>query len=307
MRDEVLTGLAQRQKTLSPKYFYDRRGSELFDEICELDEYYLTRTELAIMEAHAAEMATLLGPQCLVFELGSGSSTKTRLLLDHLEALAAYVPIDISHDYLAICAANLAAAYPHVDVLPVCADFTVPFRLPDCGRPVKRNIAYMPGSTIGNFDRAAAEQLLRRLASLCGPDGALLIGVDLEKDPAILERAYNDADGVTAAFNRNVLTHVNRQLDGDFNPDHFAHHAFYNREHCRIEMHLVSRRAQIVRLNGDVIPFRKGETIHTECSHKYTTERFATLAASAGFAVRNVWTDADRLFSVQYLTVAADV
>ncbi len=297
---QILAGLGSPQKTLSPKFFYDERGSALFERITELPEYYPTRTEIAILRRHARELAALVGPQASLIEFGSGSSTKTRILLEHLEALAAYVPVDISPVQLHSAAAEIAADFPHIEVLPVAADFTRPFQLPQPRVMPLRNIVYFPGSTIGNFGPESALDLLRVMHQEAGEDGALLIGVDLRKDRAVLERAYNDAEGVTAAFNLNMLTRLNREFGANFDPGAFAHRAVYAEEAGRIEMHLVSRRAQTVRIAGETFRFREGETIRTECSYKYTLEQFAELAGSAGFSVHTVWTDDDRLFSVQY-------
>ncbi|HVF11165.1 MAG TPA: L-histidine N(alpha)-methyltransferase, partial [Abditibacteriaceae bacterium] len=238
-REEVLHGLQQPQKELPCKYFYDERGSHLFDQICRLEEYYPTRTELAIMQEHAGAMAQLLGRGCLLIEYGSGSSLKTRVLLDHLAAPAAYVPIDISRAHLMRSAGRLAAAYPGLKVLPVCADYTTDFTLPTCHRPIARKAVYFPGSTIGNFDPTQAQNFLCHIAEICGVGGGLLIGIDLKKDACILEPAYNDARGVTAAFNLNLLRRINRELGADFQLDRFQHYAFYNEELGRIEMHLV--------------------------------------------------------------------
>jgi dimethylhistidine N-methyltransferase len=302
-RAEVLRGLRQRPKELPCKYFYDARGSRLFEQICELDEYYLTRAELAILRGHVAEMAARLGRGCQVIEYGSGSGTKTRILLDHLHQPAAYVPIDIAREHLESSAGRLAARYPGLAVLPVWADFTGPFELPPCHRPVSRRVVYFPGSTIGNFDPAGVTAVLRRIAALCGRGGGLLIGVDLRKDPHILERANNDGQGVTRAFNLNLLARINRELGADFRLDRFRHHAFYNRRLGRIEMHLVSLEDQTVRLDGEAIPLAAGESIHTESSYKYSLDGFRALAAGAGLDVADVWTDERGWFSVQYLTV----
>jgi L-histidine N-alpha-methyltransferase len=302
-RADVLRGLSRRAKRLPCKYFYDDVGSRLFDRICELPEYYPTRTELAILRADAPAMAARIGPDCLVIEYGSGSGVKTRLLLDALSRPAAYLPVDIARDHLKRSAAALAADFPGLTVLPVCADFTRPFALPPDAPAATRRAVYFPGSTIGNFGPATARQLLAGMARLVGPGGAVLIGVDLKKDPRILEAAYDDTAGVTAAFNRNLLVHINRELGGTFQPDRFAHHALYNPTHGRIEMHLISRRRQAVRLAGARIAFEEGESILTECSYKYTVRGFQAVAASAGLRARQVWTDADRWFSVQYLTV----
>lgn len=297
---EVLAGLGAKQKTLSPKFFYDERGSTLFDEITRLPEYYLTGTELAIMRRHVGEIAGLVGPQASLIEFGSGSSTKTRILLEHLDRLAAYVPVDISREHLLAAAAGVAADFPHIEVLPVAADFTRPFELPTPRVMPLRNIVYFPGSTIGNFTPAAALELLRVMHHEAAEDGALLIGVDLKKDKAILERAYNDSEGVTAAFNLNLLERLNREFGGNFALDGFEHCAVYNEELGRIEMHLVSLREQAVSIGGEVFHFAEGETIRTEYSHKYTLEEFGAMARHAGFEITEAWTDERNLFSVQW-------
>jgi dimethylhistidine N-methyltransferase len=302
-REDVVRGLQQPDKSIPCKYLYDERGSQLFDQICELEEYYPTRTEIEIMRWHSEEMAEYIGPGSLLIEYGSGSSKKARFLLDHLRDPAAYVPIDISREHLAQSAAALASTYRDLPVHPVCADYTGSFTLPACERPVSRRVAYFPGSTIGNFSIEEARQFLKQVADVCGRGGGLLIGVDLKKDPAILEAAYNDRKGVTAAFNLNLLERINRELEGDFRLDQFRYEAPYNVRRGRIEMYLVSRPSQMVHLDDVTIPFREGEGILTECSYKYALDDFAQLAASAGFKVKRVWTDERRLFSVQYLTV----
>lgn len=307
---DVLRGLRRRFKTLPCKYFYDEAGSRLFDRICELDEYYVTRTELAIMRRYAAAMAAAVGPNAILIEYGSGSSTKTRLLLDaltrgaHATPLAAYVPVDIARGHLLAAARSIADAYPDLDVLPVCADFTAPFDLPSVAKPVARRVIYFPGSTIGNFGPRAAAKLLGGMAAECGPDGGILIGVDLQKDPHLLHAAYDDAVGVTRDFNLNLLARINRELDGDFRLDRFRHHAFYEPRHGRVEMHLISLADQAVCVGPARFRFRDGESIRTECSYKYTLGGFRELAASVGLEVGRVWTDERRLFSVQYLTPA---
>lgn len=303
---DALAGLSAAAKTLPCKYFYDDRGSDLFDQICRLPEYYPTRTELAISRHHATAMATACGPHVRLLELGSGTSTKTRVLLDHLRSPAAYLPVDIARDFLVASADTIAAAYPQLPVQPVCADFTHPLA-PIADRvalPGRRTIVYFPGSTIGNFIDADATRLLTNITTLLGADGGLLIGVDLRKDTGVLERAYDDSQGVTAAFNKNLLVRLNRELGADFAVDQFAHRAVYDQEFGRIEMQLVSRRAQRVHLAGHPIDFTAGEVIVTEHSHKYTLAGFAGLAAAAGLQVRQVWTDCEQLFSVQYLTPA---
>ena len=248
-------------------------------------------------------MAAALGPRCLLVEYGSGSSTKTRLLLEQLEDPAAYVPVDISREHLLRSASALSAGHPRLAVLPVCADFTRPFELPPVPRALRR-AAYFPGSTIGNFAPAEARKFLAHVAEQCGPGGLLLIGVDLRKSRAILEPAYDDAQGVTAEFNRNLLRRINRELGANFDLTAFDHRAFWNAAEGRVEMHLVSRREQAVRIGGRCIAFARGESIHTENSHKYELAGFAALARSAGFEVLRVWTDDARLFSVQLLRTA---
>lgn len=297
---EILQGLRRTPKVLSPKFFYDDRGSRLFDEITELPEYYLTRTEISIMQEHVGEIAMLAGPEASLIEFGSGSSMKTRILLEHLDRLAAYVPVDISRDHLVAATAELAADFPHIEVLPVAADFTHPFELPQPKIMPRRNIVYFPGSTIGNFQPESAHDLLTVMHQEAGVDGALLIGVDLKKDKAILERAYNDSAGITAEFNLNMLQRLNGEFGANFDLARFEHRAVYNDTFGRIEMHLVNLSEQTVSIDGESFHFDQGETIRTECSHKYTVEEFRAMAARAGFEVHTVWTDTERLFSVQY-------
>ena len=302
--DEVVAGLTQDAKTLPCKFFYDERGSQLFDAICDLPEYYPTRTEMAIMRESVSEMVALLGPGCRLVEYGSGSSLKTRVLLDHAPDLASYVPVDISREHLRKSASALASAYPALEVLPVCADYTQPFALPSGRRPVQHSVVYFPGSTVGNFHPRQAQDFLTRIAALCGAGGGLLIGVDLKKSSAILEPAYNDAQGVTAAFNLNLLTRINRELGADFDLAHWRHQARYNPVQGRIEMHLVSQADQQAHIGDVTIRFHAGETIHTECSYKYSLSDFDCLAQRSGWNVQRVWTDPQQLFSVQYLTVS---
>ena len=301
MEAEVLAGLRATPKVLSPKYFYDERGSQLFDEITELPEYYPTRTEIGIMQANIAEIVELVGPQASLIEFGSGSSQKTRMLLDHLEDLAAYVPVEISRDYLLAIVACLQAEYPHIEMLPVFADFTRSFDLPTPKIMPIKNVVYFPGSTIGNFSPPRALALLQVMAAEAKRGGALLIGVDLKKDANILEAAYNDAQGVTARFNLNMLKRLNAELEADFVLTDFRHKAIYNDEEGRIEMHLISERDQSFTVAGEKFSMNKGESILTECSYKFALQDFADLAEQAGFRQRRVWTDADNLFSVQYL------
>jgi dimethylhistidine N-methyltransferase len=297
-KDDVLAGLGQSPKSLPCKYFYDERGSQLFDEICRLDVYYPTRTELQIMRCHAGEMAALIGRHARLVELGSGSSTKTRLLLDALVDLEAYVPVDISGEHLGRAAAGLARDYPHIPIIPICADYSYSVDLP-APRP-RRTVVYFPGSTIGNLVPADAKRFLKVIAHVAGPMGGLLIGVDLKKDPRMLNAAYNDPEGLTAAFNLNLLTRINRELGGDFDLGRFRHHAFYDAARGRIEMQLISSTRQIVRVGRSAFSFDQGEAITTEYSYKYDIGEFERLAASAGFVSRRAWTDPRRLFSVQH-------
>ena len=299
--EEILDGLRQRQKLLPPKYFYDQRGSQLFDQITRVPEYYPTQTELGVMIENLDEMVTLIGSQASLIEFGSGSSMKTHILLGNLRELAAYVPVDISREHLMEAANHIAERYADIEVLPVCADFTQPFDLPAPRVMPLKNVVFFPGSTIGNFHPPQALELLRNMAQVAKRGGVLLIGVDLKKDKAILEAAYNDAAGVTAAFNLNMIVRMNRELEADFDIDAFEHRAIYDEDKGRIEMHLVSLREQSVSIAGEFMHFDDGEYILTECSYKYAPDEFAVLAEAAGFAVERVWTDERKLFSVQYL------
>lgn len=301
-RSDVLEGLRKPDKSISPMYFYDAAGSALFDEITTLPEYYPTRTELAIMDANLDEMADLAGPEVSVIEFGAGSGLKTRQLLAGLSDPVAYVPVEISRDFLVESAESIAADFPRLEVLPVCADFTQPFQLPDPDRMPLRNLVYFPGSTIGNFTREEACDLLRVMHTEAAEGGGLLIGVDLRKDRRTLERAYNDASGVTAEFNLNLLRRMNRELGAGLDLADFGHEATWNDAEGRIEMRLVSRREQVVEVAGASVEFDQGEAILTEYSHKYELEQFAQMAGEAGFAVERVWTDPDSMFSVQFLT-----
>ncbi|MGH8325769.1 MAG: L-histidine N(alpha)-methyltransferase, partial [Steroidobacteraceae bacterium] len=288
-------------KRLSPAYLYDRRGSQLFEAICELPEYYLTRTETGILARYAAQMAECIGEQALLLEPGSGSSRKTRLLLDALPDLAAYVPVDISRTHLLEAARALQAAYPRLEVLPVCADFTQGFTVPPTRQPPSRVVVFFPGSTLGNFDAAEAVRLLALMRRAAGARGGLLVGIDLAKDPAILECAYNDAAGVTAEFNLNLLVRLNRELAADFDPGSFSHEAVWLPAQSRIEMRLVSARRQTVHLAGESVEFAAGERLVTEHCHKYSAESFASQARTAGWTPRRSWRDPRGYFSVQYL------
>jgi len=295
---EVVDGLRRRPRYIPPKFFYDDTGSRLFDAICKLPEYYLTRTETRLLQDKRSEIAELAGPDCVLVEPGSGSSDKVRLLLDALRPRM-YVPIDISKDYLRTVADNLAADYPWLEVRAACADFTQLVDIPFFPAGVRR-VAFFPGSSIGNFDPDAAVVFLRDIAAMVGPGGGLLIGVDLKKDPALLHAAYNDAQQVTAAFNLNLLSRINRELEADFRLDDFRHQAFYDPAKGRIEMHLVSRRDQQVHIDGEVFEFHAGESIQTENSYKYWVDELQQLAARAGFTPQRVWTDAEDLFSLHF-------
>jgi len=298
---EVVAGLSRWPKSLSPKFFYDRRGSELFDAITELPEYYPTRTEISILRRHGAEIAEHLGQGSALIELGSGSPLKIRVLLDSVRP-AVYLPVDISAHHLRRSASDIARDYPQIQVAAVCADYSNGLRLPETP-PEAVRAAFFPGSSIGNFEREPAKTLLTTVAEELGEGGALLIGVDLKKDQSVLDAAYNDSQGVTAAFNRNLLERINREAGADFAPEQFRHHAFYDPQQGRVEMHLVSECEQQVHVEGREFAFAPGESIHTENSYKYTVDEFQGLAAQAGFAAEQVWTDDEDLFSVHCLRV----
>ena len=300
-RSDVLTGLSQSPKTLPCKYLYDEHGAYLFETICDLDEYYPTRTELGILRQNLDEIAALLGLGVNLVDLGSGSGIKTRLLLEHLDRPASYLPVDVARTQLLECSARLARNYPSLVVEPICADYTRAFVLPPPPPDSGQTIFFFPGSTLGNFEPGEAELFLRRIARLCGSRGGMLVGIDLKKSPQILNRAYNDSQKVTARFNLNLLARVNRELQAGFELAQFQHHAFYNAMAGRIEMHLVSRRQQRVPVDGRSFVFAKGESIVTEHSYKYTVGEFGQLAGRAGFEVTHYWTDERRWFSVQYL------
>lgn len=298
---EILNGLQPPQKSLPSKFFYDERGSRLFEQICELPEYYPTRTEISILISNMDEISCSLGAGIDLVELGSGSSVKTRLLLDHLPDIHAYFPVDISEAFLLKTADQIRSEYRKLQVNPVPADYTEPFSI-----PVKvggeRTIIFFPGSTIGNFRPDRASRFLSQHRSLMLPDGGMLIGVDRKKPKEILERAYNDEQGITAEFNMNILTHLNRELDAGFDTELFRHKAFYNEEEGRIEMHLVCLADHEVELAGVTVPFRKGETIHTENSYKYSPEEVEELFGE-GYRLEAMWSDPDEYFSVYYFRV----
>jgi dimethylhistidine N-methyltransferase len=303
---DVLRGLSRPAKELPCKYFYDERGSVLFEQICELDEYYLTRCELEILARHGPTIAEVLGPGCALIEFGSGSGRKTLLLLDALGDVAAYVPVDINGGQLADSARRLGLHYPALAVAPVHADFTQPFDLPPPAAAAGRRVVYFSGSTIGNFGPSEAASLLAHIALIVGPGGGLLLAFDRKKDRSVLEPAYDDVRGVTAAFNLNLLARINRELGADFDLGQFRHHALFNEAEGRIEMHLISRRPQAVRLAGQTISFAEGEGIRTEYSYKYSPEDVRFLADASGLRPQRDWTDERGWFSVQYLRVMGE-
>ncbi len=298
---DVIQGLSNTPRSIPPKYFYDEEGSRLFEAICEQPEYYPTRTEMALLERHAGDIAGLTGSGCFLIEPGSGNCEKVRLLLDTLHP-DTYIPIDISRKHLQTAADKLAKSYPWLSVCPVCTDITDTLELPSIPADTKRLLFY-PGSSIGNFDPEEARIFLANLARIAGDGGALLIGVDLQKNTQRLHAAYNDANGITAAFNINLLHRINRELDADLDIDAFDHRAFYNNEENRIEMHLVSNSRQTFHVDGHRFELEAGDHIHTENSYKYTLGQFQELATAAGFSACRVWTDADLLFSLHYLEV----
>lgn len=293
---EVQQGLSSIPKRIPPKYFYDERGSKLFDEICNLQEYYATRTEVKILQDNAEEIAEVIGLNCLLIELGSGSSTKVRILLDVLRPTA-YIPIDISKTHLLNTARKLAEDYPWLDVHAACMDFTQTLDIPYCPSGVNK-VVFFPGSSIGNFEPNDALKLLGLIVDMVRPSGKLLIGVDLKKDPKILNAAYNDAEGVTAAFNKNLIIRMNRDLGSKICLDQFQHKAFYNKDKGRVEMHLASTRDQTIQVAGVASHIEKGECIHTENSYKYSVSEFREMAYSAGFSQAKTWIDEKKLFSV---------
>lgn len=298
--EAALDGLSRPQKALPCQFLYDKRGSELFDRICELPEYYPTRTETMILRVHAAEIAALIGPGAVLYELGSGSSTKTPLLLDHLPALHAYVPIDVSRQHLTEAAAAIAAAYPMLHVEAVCGDYGAPQMLPEI-EASGRQAAFFPGSTIGNLSRREAIALLKLWRAHLGAGGVMVVGADTKKDRRILESAYDDAQGVTAAFIRNILDHANREAGADFELEQFDYEARYDADVGAVRMHLVSRTDQEVSLAGRTFYIARDERVHIEDSHKYAPGEFAEIAACAGFDVHACYMDSKRLFSVQVL------
>ena len=301
--EETIGGLSQSHRTLPCKFFYDGRGAQLFQKICELPEYYITRTELTILRLHAAEIASRLGSGIELIGLGTGAGTKTRILLEELHEPAVYVPIDISKEQLQKSTVRFRQTFPRLEILPVCADYLEPFELPLPRRPSSRSVVYFPGSTIGNFEPAAAIEFLRRLIELAGDGGGLLIGVDLQKDRHVIEAAYNDSAGVTAEFNLNLLARTNRELGADFDLLRWRHRAIYNSSAGRVEMYLISQADQSVHIEDRQFHFQTGKRILTEYSYKHTPEGFAALARQAGFEFEKMWTDEARLFGVFYFAV----
>ena len=301
-RSAVMDGLGRSPKRLPPKFFYDEQGSRLFDAITQLPEYYPTRTEIGLLRRHGQEIAERLGSGLLLIELGSGSDVKIRVLLHALHP-SAYMPIDISAQHLYRSGLAIAEDFPDLQVHAVCADYSAPLRLPEVVHIYPR-AAFFPGSSIGNFEPGQAGSLLERIASVLGPGGRLIIGVDLKKDAGILDVAYNDAQGVTAAFNRNLLVRINRELEADFDLGAFDHHAFYNAEQGRVEMHLMANSPQQVHINGHRFDFREGEGVHTENSYKYSVAEFRTMAKKAGYVSERVWQDERNLFSLHCLRVS---
>jgi dimethylhistidine N-methyltransferase len=303
---EILEGLLASRKRISPKYLYDARGSELFERICELPEYYVGRTEMSILERHLPEIAQLLGPRCSLLEFGSGSSRKTRMLIDALESPLRYVPVDISREFLLSSATDLSRSYPWLEIAAVCADFTTAFDLPeDWCSDASHRAAFFPGSTVGNLDVKGVLRFLKLAARIVGPGGTLLLGVDRVKDRRVLEAAYDDSQGVTAEFNLNLLQRINRELGGNFDLSRFRHRAVFNPMHERVEMHLVSQGQQHVTVGGVELLFQDGETIHTENSYKYRPERFEAIAYRAGFEPLRTWSDDRGWFDVWLLQATA--
>ena len=301
---DVITGLSSDPRTLPCKYFYDERGAALFQKICELPEYYVTRTEIDILDRHRAEIASHLGPNIELIGLGTGAGTKTRILIEALVKPAVYIPVDISEKQLRKSTALFHKIFPNLEVLPVCADYLQPVALPSPRQKAARNVVYFPGSTIGNFEPTEAMEFLRRIANVSGRDGGLLIGVDLRKDRRVIEAAYNDSTGVTAQFNLNLLARINREIGADFDLNRWRHRAVYNSKAGRIEMYLISETDQLVHMAEQEFHFRSGEKIITEFSYKYTPEDFAALAREAGFEFIRMWTDEARLFGVFYFVTA---
>jgi dimethylhistidine N-methyltransferase len=305
-RSDLLYGLSLPQKMIHPKYLYDSVGSELFEKICEVEEYYPTRTEISILQTHANEIAEILEKEALLIEFGAGASIKTRILLRALLHPTAYVPIDISKDFLLDTVHQLKKEFPHLNIHPIAADYMVPILVPqDLLARAQKRVAFFPGSTFGNFEPGDARSFLEKTARLLGPKGLLLIGIDLIKDKNRLEQAYNDGLGITAAFNLNILARMNRELHANFNLSSFRHEARFNTDKKRIEMHLISLEDQIVKVASQRVPFRRGESIHTESSYKFDPKEFENFIESSGFSKLKLWTDPEEMFAVYLLEVKA--
>lgn len=297
---EVCEGLSRAQKTLPCKYFYDDKGSRLFEKICELPEYYITRTELALLEKIKTDLAELIGKNATIIEPGAGAGIKIRTLLKAIDNPESYVPMDISEEFLFYSAQIIQKEFPKIEIMPIKGDFSHPVKW--LGKPDNNNrVVFFPGSTIGNFEKHQAVKFLSNMHLLMGKDGALIIGVDLVKEQSILESAYNDSKGITEAFNKNLLDRINRNLNADFDLNQFDHDAIYNQQRQRIEMHLVSRQQQTVKINGASFSFLTGETIHTENSHKYSVQGFLQMALEAKLKCVKTWTDDQQMFSIHYL------
>ncbi|MCF8477648.1 MAG: L-histidine N(alpha)-methyltransferase [Pseudolabrys sp.] len=301
---DVLKGLSATRKRVPPKYFYDAIGSQLFDRITEQPEYYPTRCEMRILQDQAGDIAKLIPPGAALVEFGSGSNKKARILLSNAPVLAAYVPVDICGEMVEREAAELRPDFPNLNVHPVTADFTREFELPEEAKAAPLRVGLFPGSTIGNFEPHEAAAFLRNAANILGPGAKLIIGADLIKEADVLNAAYNDAAGVTAKFNLNLLVRINRELGGNFKLDTFEHHAFFNRERNRVEMHLASLKRQKVKVAGECFEFRAGETIHTESSYKYSVESLGALARGVGWTPSGAWKDEKKYFSIQAFTLA---
>lgn len=299
-RTDAIFGLQKKQKEIPAKYLYDEYGSKLFQSICLLDEYYIPRIEKSIMQSNIGEIVDLLGDNVVLIEYGCGDCTKTRILLSHLHYPLTYVPVDISRRQLKAISKELLLDYPGIEIIPICADYSNSVSIP-IPKKEGKTVIYFPGSSVGNFDPNSAKKFLKRIHKLCGEDGALLIGIDLKKDPSVLYRAYNDHKNLTATFNLNILERMNRDLGSDFKIEDFAHCAFYNKSKGRVEMHLVSLKEQVVHLDKMNISFTKGESIWTESSYKYHIQEFEHIANTAGFTLKRVWTDEKQWFSVMYL------
>ncbi|KMJ57272.1 methyltransferase [Bacillus sp. LL01] len=299
MREEIIRGLSSPIKTISPKFLYDHRGSELFELITGLDEYYPTRTEVKIFNEKIQEITMAVGDVHTLIEYGSGSSNKIKTLLHNFSSLKEYVPIDISRDFLFQSSLELGMQFPHITIKAVCGDYTAPLTLPLESKGKK--VIFFPGSTIGNFEPVEVRNFLMKSAQLLNEGDGFLIGVDTKKDINTLEKAYDDAQGITAAFNLNLLTRINRELEADFNEEQFEHLAFYNKEKGRIEMHLESQYDQAVKIEEHEFYFRVGETIHTENSYKYSIGEFQEIAIQCGFKPSKIWMDDEEKFSVHYL------